>query len=146
MKWNHRKLKIRSFHNMKEAYWYLRLLLEIFKFKNRSPLVGAKNENGFPSFMMLTICMQPCPCPSIPRKRIIFTDDNLCIFFSLKGEGDSTEAPTASGDSIYTSETRGSDEAGEGSYKVPYKTILQAMRRYGKEPFPVIYQARHSLQ
>merc|ERR1712038_396324 len=57
-----------------------------------------------------------------------------------KGEGDSTEAPTASGDSIYTSETRGSDEAGEGSYKVPYKTILQAMRRSGKEPFPVIYQ------
>jgi len=57
-----------------------------------------------------------------------------------KGEGDSTEAPVASGDSIYTSETRGSDEAGEGSYKVPYKTILQAMRRYGKEPFPVIFQ------
>ena len=62
--------------------------------------------------------------------------------FSLKGEGDSPEAPAASGDSIYTSETRGSDEAGEGSYKVPYKTILQAMRRYGKEPFPVIFQVR----
>ena len=43
-------------------------------------------------------------------------------------------------DAIYTSESRGSDEGGEGSYKVPYKTILQAMKRYGKEPFPVIYQ------
>lgn len=41
---------------------------------------------------------------------------------------------------IYTSESRGSDEAGEGTVKVPYKTILQAMKRYGKEPFPVIYQ------
>ena len=41
---------------------------------------------------------------------------------------------------IYTSELRGSDESGEGTYKVPYKTILQAMRRHGKEPFPIIYQ------
>ena len=41
---------------------------------------------------------------------------------------------------IYTSELRGSDESGEGTYKVPYKTILQAMRRHGKEPFPTIYQ------
>ncbi len=43
-------------------------------------------------------------------------------------------------EAIYTSESRGSDESGEGTYKVPYKTIMQAMRRYGKEPFPVIYQ------
>ena len=43
-------------------------------------------------------------------------------------------------EAIYTSEARGSDECGEGTYKVPYKTILQAMRRFGKEPFPVIYQ------
>jgi len=41
---------------------------------------------------------------------------------------------------IYTSELRGSDESGEGTNKVPYKTILQAMRRHGKEPFPTIYQ------
>merc|ERR1719412_296522 len=41
---------------------------------------------------------------------------------------------------LYTSELRGSDQSGEGTYKVPYKTILQAMMRYGKEPFPVIYQ------
>jgi len=41
---------------------------------------------------------------------------------------------------IYTSDLRGSDESGEGTYKVPYKTILQAMRRAGKEPWPVIYQ------
>ena len=41
---------------------------------------------------------------------------------------------------IYTSEIRGSDESGEGTYKVPYKSILQAMRRHGKEPFPTIYQ------
>jgi hypothetical protein len=29
---------------------------------------------------------------------------------------------------------------GEGTYKVPYQTILKAMRRFGKEPFPVIFQ------
>ena len=56
--------------------------------------------------------------------------------------GDSKEVKMAevSTEAIYTSEARGSDETGEGTYKVPYKTILQAMRRYGKEPFPVIYQ------
>ena len=43
-------------------------------------------------------------------------------------------------DAIYTSEGRGSDESGEGTFKVPYKTIMQAMKRYGKEPFPVLYQ------
>jgi asparaginyl-tRNA synthetase len=43
-------------------------------------------------------------------------------------------------DPIYTSETRGSDECGDGTFKVPYKTLLQAMRRHGKEPFPVMYQ------
>ena len=43
-------------------------------------------------------------------------------------------------EAIYTSDSRGSDENGEGTYKVPYKTILQAMRRHGKEPFPTIYQ------
>ena len=36
--------------------------------------------------------------------------------------------------------SRGSDESGDGTYKVPYKTILQAMKRYGKEPFPEIMQ------
>lgn len=56
-----------------------------------------------------------------------------------KMEDLSVEA-SAGGEAIYTSEKRGSDESGEGTYKVPYKTILQAMRRHGKEPFPVIYQ------
>ena len=47
---------------------------------------------------------------------------------------------SVNGDKIYTSESRGSDESGEGTFKVPYKTILQAMKRYGKEPFPIMYQ------
>ena len=53
---------------------------------------------------------------------------------------DDAETDTTSGEGIYTSELRGSDESGEGTYKVPYKTIMQAMRRHGKEPFPIIYQ------
>lgn len=40
---------------------------------------------------------------------------------------------------IYTSEKHGSDEHGDGSEQKPFKTILQAMRHAGKEPFPVIY-------
>lgn len=51
----------------------------------------------------------------------------------LKVEGEAAAA-------LYTSESRGNDECGDGTYKVPYKTILQAMKRYGKEPFPIIYQ------
>lgn len=40
---------------------------------------------------------------------------------------------------IYTSEKRGSDEYGEGTQKVPFKTVLRAMHHVGKEPFPDIY-------
>ncbi|KAK0181476.1 hypothetical protein PV327_003758 [Microctonus hyperodae] len=41
---------------------------------------------------------------------------------------------------IYTSDKNGSDENGDGSESKPFKTILQAMRHAGKEPFPIIYQ------
>lgn len=40
---------------------------------------------------------------------------------------------------IYTSDKFGSDETGDGSENEPFKTILQAMRKAGKEPFPTIY-------
>lgn len=40
---------------------------------------------------------------------------------------------------LYTSEKNGSDETGDGSAEKPFKTILQAMRHAGKEPFPTIY-------
>ncbi|XP_034938975.1 asparagine--tRNA ligase, cytoplasmic [Chelonus insularis] len=43
-------------------------------------------------------------------------------------------------DGIYTSEKNGSDETGDGTEAKPFKTILQAMRFAGKEPFPTIYQ------
>ena len=49
-------------------------------------------------------------------------------------------AMSVEAEAIYTSEKRGSDESGDGTYKVPYKTIKQAMWRYGKEPFPTLYQ------
>jgi len=35
------------------------------------------------------------------------------------------DIPVSTEAEIYTSEKRGSDEAGEGTYKVPYKSILQ---------------------
>ncbi|XP_045468080.1 asparagine--tRNA ligase, cytoplasmic [Harmonia axyridis] len=40
---------------------------------------------------------------------------------------------------IFTSEKYGNDESGDGSEASPFKTILQAMKKAGKEPFPVIY-------
>ncbi|KAJ8931395.1 hypothetical protein NQ314_015692 [Rhamnusium bicolor] len=40
---------------------------------------------------------------------------------------------------IYTSDSRGNDDTGNGSEIKPFKTILQAMRQAGAEPFPVIY-------
>ncbi|CAH0559434.1 unnamed protein product [Brassicogethes aeneus] len=46
--------------------------------------------------------------------------------------GDNKEA-------IYTSEKNGNDETGEGTESKPFKTILQAMRKAGAEPFPIIY-------
>lgn len=40
---------------------------------------------------------------------------------------------------LFTSEKKGNDETGDGSKEKPFKTILQAMRKAGKEPFPTIY-------
>uniref|UniRef100_A0A1B6GQ09 Asparagine--tRNA ligase, cytoplasmic n=1 Tax=Cuerna arida TaxID=1464854 RepID=A0A1B6GQ09_9HEMI len=40
---------------------------------------------------------------------------------------------------IYTSEKTGCDETGDGTESKPFKTVLQAMRHAGKEPFPTIY-------
>ncbi|XP_063628579.1 asparagine--tRNA ligase, cytoplasmic [Cydia splendana] len=40
---------------------------------------------------------------------------------------------------IFTSDKRGNDETGNGTEEKPFKTILQAMRKAGKEPFPTIY-------
>jgi hypothetical protein len=40
---------------------------------------------------------------------------------------------------LYTSDKNGSDESGDGSEGNPFRTILQAMRHAGKEPFPIIY-------
>jgi len=43
------------------------------------------------------------------------------------------------GSTLYTSELRGSDEAGEGTARVPFKTVMKAMMHAGKEPFPAIW-------
>ncbi|XP_053617692.1 asparagine--tRNA ligase, cytoplasmic [Plodia interpunctella] len=40
---------------------------------------------------------------------------------------------------IYTSDKNGNDLTGDGTEDNPFKTILQAMRYAGKEPFPTIY-------
>jgi asparaginyl-tRNA synthetase len=40
---------------------------------------------------------------------------------------------------IYTSEKEGCDSSGDGTEAKPFKTIIQAMRHAGKEPFPPIY-------
>lgn len=40
---------------------------------------------------------------------------------------------------LYTSEKYGNDESGDGTEQKPFKTILQAMKHAGVEPFPVIY-------
>ena len=40
---------------------------------------------------------------------------------------------------LYTSEKTGDDASGDGSSEKPFKTVLQAMKTAGKEPFPQIY-------
>ena len=40
---------------------------------------------------------------------------------------------------LYCSEKEGNDETGTGSKENPVKTILQAMKIAGKEPFPNIF-------
>ena len=40
---------------------------------------------------------------------------------------------------LYCSEKEGNDETGTGTKENPVKTILQAMKIAGKEPFPSIF-------
>ncbi|XP_065716123.1 asparagine--tRNA ligase, cytoplasmic [Patagioenas fasciata] len=40
---------------------------------------------------------------------------------------------------LYVSEREGSDSAGDGTQKKPFKTVLKALMTAGKEPFPTIY-------
>nr|QBH73679.1 aspartyl-tRNA synthetase [Nicoletia phytophila] len=49
-----------------------------------------------------------------------------------------TEVGVGEGE-IFTSDKLGSDESGKGTEEKPFKTVLQAMRHAGKEPFPTIY-------
>jgi len=57
--------------------------------------------------------------------------------------GEVTEAVAAAtlddGSAIYTSESRGNDESGEGTARVPFKSVMKAMKHAGSEPFPPIY-------
>ncbi len=39
---------------------------------------------------------------------------------------------------MYTSESKGCDESGDGSEEKPFKTAIQAMRFAKSEPFPEI--------
>lgn len=57
---------------------------------------------------------------------------------SVKPEDDSQVKKGDDG-SIYTSETSGNDEAGEGTYRVPFKSVMKAMKHAKTEPFPPIY-------
>lgn len=47
--------------------------------------------------------------------------------------------PNSISEEIYTSDKKGDDETGNGTEEKPFKTVLQAMRHAGKEPFPTIY-------
>lgn len=40
---------------------------------------------------------------------------------------------------LYTSEKLGNDSTGDGTEAKPFKSVLQAMRSHGKQPFPLIY-------
>ncbi|XP_077988398.1 asparagine--tRNA ligase, cytoplasmic-like [Glandiceps talaboti] len=53
---------------------------------------------------------------------------------------DGDKSGTSVDDSIvlYVSETKGNDDTGDGTEAKPFKTVLQAMKHYGKEPFPKI--------
>ncbi|XP_052100496.1 asparagine--tRNA ligase, cytoplasmic-like [Mytilus californianus] len=44
----------------------------------------------------------------------------------------------SAGEAIYTSENLGNDESGDGTESKPFKTVIQAMRHTGVEPFPTI--------
>ena len=58
---------------------------------------------------------------------------------TMKNRHEETGPADRDENAVYTSDSRGSDEAGEGTYEEPFKTVMKAMKHVGKEPFPPIY-------
>ncbi|KAI1301599.1 Asparagine--tRNA ligase, cytoplasmic [Halotydeus destructor] len=58
----------------------------------------------------------------------------------MSTEGDITKLEDLKlGDPIYTSDSTGDDENGDGTLAKPFKSLLAAMNKAGAEPFPPIY-------
>jgi asparaginyl-tRNA synthetase len=53
--------------------------------------------------------------------------------------GDQLENLALSDKKVYTSEKKGNDESGDGTEAAPFKTVLQALKTSGGEPWPTIY-------
>ena len=52
---------------------------------------------------------------------------------------DDSQVQKGEAGALYTSDTRGSDESGEGTYRVPFKSVMKAMKHANAEPFPPIF-------
>jgi len=82
-----------------------------------------------------------------PQGAVEKTLDTACVTMSVSEGVEATEEVAGKMEELavgekaglYTSEARGSDESGEGSYRVPFKTVMRAMKHAGAEPFPDIF-------
>nr|AFK10725.1 asparaginyl-tRNA synthetase-like protein [Callorhinchus milii] len=57
----------------------------------------------------------------------------------MPGRDVSKQTAQLSLDELYVSDREGDDSAGTGTKEKPFKTALQALTAFGKEPFPTIY-------
>ncbi|XP_075226479.1 asparagine--tRNA ligase isoform X2 [Lycorma delicatula] len=73
------------------------------------------------------------------RNIVVTTESTSASLSSSSGLTREGSMPESGDGELYTSEKFGSDELGNGTEVKPFKTVLQAMRHAGKEPFPIFY-------
>ena len=71
--------------------------------------------------------------------RLGSSERGVCCCRTMKNRHRQEDCEQADENAVYTSDSRGSDEAGEGTYEKPFKTVMKGVKHVGKEPFPPIY-------
>merc|ERR1711936_1142256 len=76
----------------------------------------------------VTFCEKLEPLPKDHQSVENMSEEVTDKVASMTIEGDQGDKAPPKSDGLYTSDSRGSDESGDGTPKVPYKTILMATR------------------
>ena len=87
----------------------------------------------------LYMILRPAKDAADGGDRLGSSERGVCCCRTMKNRHRQEDCEQADENAVYTSDSRGSDEAGEGTYEKPFKTVMKGVKHVGKEPFPPIY-------